>query len=120
MNTSIDHSERAATGRALQLLSVFRDLDPEMPIGAAHAFLHIAAEKGLCGKELARKCQIAESSASRYVQYLSKQDRHGRPGKELVKKRWDRRDTRRLSLSLTDEGTRLMSVLVAIQGHQQG
>jgi hypothetical protein len=97
---------------ALQLLKLFREVDPEMPMGAARAFLLIAAEENLSVADLQRQGDTALSSASRYHGYLGREDRHHRPGKGLVVALPSLEDSRKKALRLTPRGRLLASKVV--------
>lgn len=98
---------------AIDLLRLFREVDPEMPIGAARSLLLIAADEGLSVKELQKQGGMSMSAASRYHHYLGNEDRHGRPGKGLVVAYPSLEDSRRRALRLTPEGRHLVAKVTA-------
>ena len=104
---------RVSVNRALQVLEVFRAIDPDMPMGTAVSFLLIATgetpDGGLTITELSKQGDFALSSASRYVQALAEQDRHRRPGFELVHQVTDLMERRRKLLKLTPKGRRVVN-----------
>jgi hypothetical protein len=103
-----DKSLRAA----IELLKLFREVDPEMTIGAAKCFLHIAAEEGRSVADLQKTGGMAPSSASRYHRYLGTEDRHHKPGKGLVMATYEQ-DFRTKALRLTPEGRLLVARVTA-------
>ena len=107
MNDTI--SNKVAINKALQVLNVFRQIDPDLPMGAAVSFLLIANGQsqdggGLTVTELKNQGGFALSSASRYQRALGVRDRQGRPGKDLIKDTEDPTDARRKVLRLTAKG----------------
>lgn len=117
MNTMSDKdSPKISAHRALQVLEVFRTIDPDMPMGTAVSFLMIAEGEtadggGLSVTELSTQGGFALSSASRYVQALGKVDRHRRPGHDLVSDHIDPMERRRKILKLTPKGHRVLAQL---------
>lgn len=97
---------------AMELLKLFREIDPEMPMGAARAFLLIAADEGMSVASLQRRGGMALSTASRYHHYLGNEDRHHRPGKALVAACPSMVDATAKALRLTPKG-RLLAANVA-------
>ena len=112
-----DAERHAVISKALQLLSVFRDMNADMPMGEAVSLLLVAQGespdgRGLTVTELSLQGDFGLSSASRYMKSLGKKDRHGRPGEEVVSDARDPADERRKVLRLTTKG---MSVIGRIQ-----
>jgi DNA-binding MarR family transcriptional regulator len=108
MNTTQPQSGKSLTA-AIELVKLFREIDPEMPIGAAKTFLLIASKEGLSVADLQKEGGMALSSASRYHRYLgTEEDRHHKPGKGLVMAVPSDEDTRRKSLRLTPDGQELV------------
>lgn len=97
--------------RALLALNVFRSFDHNMPLGVIGAFLHVATAPGLSVAEIAARCRIAQSTASRYVQYLGRQDRNRLPGMLLLDKR---KFGRRVGVILTPAGRELLAELHSV------
>lgn len=77
-------------------------------MGEAVTFLLIAVREtrdtGLSVTEVSKLGGFALSSASRYVQNLGVQDRHKRPGLELVSDNVDMMERRRKILRITAKG----------------
>lgn len=114
MNTKTTEIDaKVSINRALQVLEVFRAIDPDMPMGTAVSFLMIAGgetpDGGLSVTELSKQGGFALSSASRYVQALAEMDRHRRPGHDLVSDHIDPMERRRKVLKLTAKGKRIVS-----------
>ena len=117
MNDTIDGL--VAISKALQLLNIFRDMDPDMTMGEAVSLLFIAQGErkdggGLTVTELSAKGDFALSSASRYMKSLGKKDRHGRPGEEVVSDARDPNDERRKILRLTTKGRRVLAQVMTL------
>lgn len=113
MATNDKLEAKVSVHKALQVLEVFRAIDPDMPMGTAVSFLMIANgetdEGGLSVTELSKQGDFALSSASRYVQNLGEMDRHRRPGHDLVSDRVDPMERRRKVLKLTAKGKRVLN-----------
>lgn len=105
---------RANIAAALEVLQLFRSIDPNMPIGAARSFLLIATEQGISVSDLKARGGSALSSASRYHRYLGGRDRHQKPGKGLITAAPSAVDVRKKSLKLTPKGRLLMGQIAAI------
>lgn len=111
---------KVSISKALQVLEVFRAIDPDMPMGTAVSFLMIATgesdEGGLSVTELSKQGGFALSSASRYVQALAELDRHRRPGHDLVSDHVDPMERRRKVLKLTPKGKRILAQIRNVIG----
>lgn len=119
--SNADNSAKAATNRALQILNVFRDIDPDMPMGEAVSLLLIALGEtkdggGMTVTDLKNQGDFAMSSASRYMKSLGKKDRHGRAGAEMVSDARDPMDERRKVLRLTAKGRRAVEKIQQLTG----
>lgn len=97
-------------------LSVIRVLDDSIPAQTLAVFLEIARhpKDGISVNELATKCGLAGSSASRNVAALSEWHWLKRPGLGLVSSEADPMDTRRKIVKLTTKGERVIEQLVTI------
>lgn len=111
---------KIALSRALQVLEIFRTIDPDMPMGEAVSFLMIAngesKDSGLSITELSKMGAFALSSASRYVQALGEVDRHRRPGHDLVSDHVDPMERRRKILKVTPKGRRVITQIKSALG----
>ena len=119
--SNIDTKARVSTSRALQILNVFRDMDPDMPMGQAVSFLLIAGGEtkeggGITITELSERGEFALSSSSRYVKALGTKDRRGEPGQEVVSAPRDPLDERRKVLRLTPKGRRVLEKIEQLIG----
>lgn len=118
--TPLDPRSRVALSRALNILEVFRTIDPDMKMGEAVGFLMIAAgethDGGLSVTELSKQGGFALSSASRYAQALGELNRHHKPGYELVKDEVDLMERRRKILRVTPKGRRILAQITNIVG----
>lgn len=119
--SNADVGPKVALSRALQILNVFRDMDPDMPMGQAVSLLLIASGEtreggGLTVTDLSEKGDFALSSASRYMKALGKKDRHGRAGEEVVSDARDPMDERRKVLRLTPKGRRVVDKIQQLIG----
>ena len=84
--SNIDTKARVSTSRALQILNVFRDMDPDMPMGQAVSFLLIAGGEtkeggGITITELSERGEFALSSSSRYVKAMVPRTAGGNRGR---------------------------------------
>lgn len=123
MNSSTHKTSKATISRTLELLELFRSLDPrtEMTLGEAISFLLIAKNEqadgsGITVTELAQQGNIAMASASRYMRALSTKDRQGHAGLELVTDQRDPLDDRRKVLRISSKGHRTLQDISKIIG----
>ena len=102
--------------RLAQALSLFRDLDPEIPAQQVLCFLLIAAadKEDIHMRDLQSAMGIASSSTTRNVQALSEQHRLGKPGLDLVETYEDSADRRYKRVRLKPKGRTLMMRLKQI------
>ena len=113
-DTRLDGKTRKALSQTLQVLEVFRDIDPTMQLGAAVGFVHVALEEGISVSEMAHRVGVELSSGSRYQQYFGKVDRARKPGKDLMSDPVDPNERRRKMLRLTPKGQRIVSKLETV------
>lgn len=90
--------------RCSHFLGQFRSLDNDLPLQTAHILLLIAMQPGITVKELMARAKLSQSSCSRNIARLSKTNRHGEPGYDMVEARPDPTDSRRHKLYLTEKG----------------
>jgi DNA-binding MarR family transcriptional regulator len=121
--TRVDSSTetRVVVNRAIQLLEVFRTLNPDMPMGEAVSLLLIAQGEtkeggGLTVTELKDRGGFALASASRYMKSLSDKNRHGAEGHQLVTADRDPLDDRRKVLRLSSKGSRVIGQIKSAIG----
>src|SRR4051794_1064381 len=117
---SIHTKRRAVTNdmrgllKLFDLVDVFRDLRPEMPIQMAAIFLGIALRPGITQAELATLVGIGQSSVSRNITAMSTVTRQGKPGLNLVVQRHDPIDGRAYEHHLTKDGRALADRLLTL------
>lgn len=90
--------------RCSHFLGQFRSLDNDLPLQTAHIVLLIAMQPGITVRELMAKAKLSQSSCSRNIARLSKTNRHGEPGYDIVEAKPDPTDSRRQKLYLTEKG----------------
>ena len=97
---------------ALQLIALFRDLDPYLPSQTIDVFLTVASragDHGLETREIPALTDLAQSSTNRALTYLGEthwKDR-SKPGLNLLQFRPKPQDRRHVLASLTPKGRRL-------------
>lgn len=117
---TIQTHQRAATSdtrglvNLFELVEVFRDLRPEMPMQTASIFLAIALRPGITQADLAILTGLSQSSVSRNITSMTTRDRHGKPGLGLVVQRHDPMDGRAYEQHLTKEGRALADRLLSL------
>lgn len=121
MKTVHTQEQKATLNKMVQLLDIFRTLDPltDTTIGEAVALLNIAISEQKNGDaititELSEKSGFSLASSSRYVKSLSTQDRQGREGLGLVDSSRDPLNDRRKLLTITPEGAKVLSKVIKI------
>jgi DNA-binding MarR family transcriptional regulator len=97
--------------RCIQLV---RLVDDSMPVQTCAVFLTVAANEGISINELADRCGLAGSSASRNVAALSDWHWLKKPGLGLVVIETDRMDLRKKTVRLTPKGKALIDQLVNV------
>jgi DNA-binding MarR family transcriptional regulator len=100
--------------QARKMIVEFRKLDDVMPTQAAEMFLLIALEPGKRVSVYGEELGVAQSTASRNVQYLSDLHWKKRPGLGLVETTPDTFDARMKLVRLTAKGRRVAQALVDI------
>lgn len=117
--SAVDLESRIAVSKARRVLQVFRELDQNMPIGQAVAFLTIYEGQdndggGLTVTELQKQGGFALSSASRYTNGLAEKDRRGQEGLHLITNDRDPASDARKILRMTPKGDSLVSSIRTI------
>ena len=101
-----------ALSKAIQIMEVFRELDPTMPIAEAMSFLLLAGEdENVTLQHVADQLEFSLSTASRHVQALGKLDRNNLPGLELLIDPVDGSNRRRKIRLLTSKGRKVVAKL---------
>ena len=93
--------------KVLEVIELFRRLDPEIPGQVIACFLYIASHNDCHKQALEEDLYLAVASSSRSTDYLKKTNRLGQKGLDLIKKEVDPTNKRRVTLSLTSKGERL-------------
>lgn len=116
----MDTNQGVALSKALQVLEIFRAIDPEMQTGTAVSFLMVALgehrEGGITITDVAKDAGLPLGSTSRYIQALAKMNRHRQPGYELVSDAVDLMDRRKKVLKTTPGGKALAGKIVRAIG----
>ena len=113
--------QKATLSKTIQLLEIFRSLDPttEITLGEVASLIQIAIAEQRDGSsvtitELADKAGVSLASSSRYVKALSTQDRQGREGLGLVSSVRDPSDDRRKIVTMTSDGNKVLAKVIKI------
>lgn len=95
-------------------MALVRMLDDSIPVQTVAVFLEVAKNEGISVKDLADKCGLAPSSASRNVAALSNWHWLKKPGLGLLETQDDPQDLRKKTVRLTPKGKTLVKQLVEI------
>ena len=121
MKTIHTPEQKATLSKTIQLLEIFRSLDPttEITLGEVASLIQIAIAEQRDGSsvtitELADKAGVSLASSSRYVKALSTQDRQGREGLGLVSSVRDPSDDRRKIVTMTPDGNKVLANVIKI------
>ncbi|SEL45197.1 MarR family winged helix-turn-helix transcriptional regulator [Halomonas daqiaonensis] len=102
---------RLALSRFTRCLQQLRGVGATMNIQAAHIYMEVVIQQGITVGELIRKTGLSQASCSRNLALLSKVQRHGRPGFDLVVSLEDPYERRRKVTYLTPRGGELAAAL---------
>lgn len=106
-------SDRLTLRLFSRAVEVFREVDPDAPLGLLSVFLIIAAEPGLNGRDLQRKSGLPQSSISRHTLSLGEYSyKKGLPGLLLIERQDDPTDLRLKRFFLTEGGQALALRLI--------
>lgn len=94
---------------AIGFLAALREIDPYIPSQTAECLLVIAVNPGITMQRLSELTGLAQSSCSRNVALLSKFQRLGKEGYDLVEAVDDPRERRRKIVYLTSKGQRVVN-----------
>lgn len=100
--------------QARKMIVEFRKLDDVMPTQAAEMFLLIALDPGKRVSVYGEELGVAQSTASRNVQYLSDLHWKKKPGLGLVETTTDTYDSRMKLVRLTPKGKRVADAITEI------
>ena len=121
MKTNLSPEQKVTLSKTLQLMEIFRSLDPtsEITLGEVATLIHVALAEQRDGSsvsitELADKAAVSLASSSRYVKALSTQDRQGREGLGLISSVRDPADDRRKIVTMTPEGNKVLAKVIKI------
>ena len=89
-----------------------RKIEEEMPAQRLVVLLTIAIREGITYKEVQEETGLANSTVSRNISAMSKINRHGKPGTNLVEAYQEESGYRRKLLYLTPKGKRLVHSLI--------
>lgn len=95
----------------LELIEEFRKLNPEMPMQTAAMLLIIAQSPGITTRELMKRLNVAQATASRNAAVLGQVNRHGIPGLDLIVSTPDPQERRRNVYHLTPKGQKTVAGL---------
>lgn len=93
------------------VLRRFRALDSDAPSQVLEAFLIVCLSEGITVGEVGQKLGCSKASASRVIQALSKWNRFGKAGMDLVEATEDMADRRTKTVKLTNKGHALRDEL---------
>jgi len=119
ISTGSQTDNRRGLFKAFQLIELFRDLYPDLPMQTVSVFLVIAMKPGIYQRELLKLLDISQSSISRNVMALSHVNRRGDAGLGLIAQQRDPVDGRQISLRLTPAGRELANRVVALGQPQE-
>lgn len=100
--------------RARKMIAVLRQFDDVMPTQAAEMFLLIALDPGKRVSAYGEELGVAQSTASRNVQYLSDLHWKKKPGLGLVETTPDTFDARVKLVRLTRKGARAVQAIADV------
>ncbi|OAV50923.1 hypothetical protein A6U98_07800 [Rhizobium sp. WYCCWR10014] len=100
--------------KAFQLIELFRERYPDIPMQTVSVFLIIAMRTGVYQRELLKLLGLSQSSVSRNVMALSDVNRRGDPGLGLITQQRDPLDARQVRLRLTPAGIELANRVAAM------
>ncbi len=106
-------SDRLTLRLFSRAVDVFREVDPDAPMGLLSVFMMVATEPGLNGRDLQRKTGLPQSSISRHTLSLGEYSyKKGLPGLHLIERQDDPTDLRLKRFFLTAAGQTLAVKLV--------
>jgi|TARA_R110001606_G_scaffold388303_2_gene553539 hypothetical protein len=75
-----------------ELLSIFKELNPEMNVNMMLTFLEVAKERGISGIEVEHKLELKHATAARLMRYFDKHQTQGKDGLDLFRVQLDPSD----------------------------
>ena len=98
-----------------QLFDLFREIQVDLPIGAARVFMAVVMDEGAYQNDVADRIGMPKATCSRNMRLLSPRLGPGKDGHGLVEFRVSAIDARFKNVYLTDTGralkTRIMEIL---------
>lgn len=111
--TTLTEQTRREARSVFTLISVFRDLDQDMPMTQAICFLWVALNEGRTQVELRQALNMPSATSSRNLAALSKVHRLGKAGHNLIEWAENPEDRRAKLLYLTPKGRAFVETLLA-------
>lgn len=105
-------SSRILANRFLSAVNVLRTIDEAMPAQRIAILMYVWLHPGCSYRHLEDATGHSNSTISRNIAALGRMDRHGKPGPDLIRPTPDPVEPRRLILTLTKKGERLVEKLV--------
>ena len=91
----------------VKVIEHFRAAHQHATVNAISAFLHVATSEGISIGEVQKHLGLEGSTATRAVALLTTMQKGDKPGLNLVKQEYDRKDRRVKRLYLTASGHKL-------------
>lgn len=102
----------------LDVLTELHEVDPQMTVSSAIAFLYVAEHQPCQMRDIAMRLKLAQSTTSRMIADLTELDRNRQPGLDLIESKPWPQERRRRILALTAKGEWLRKkILYSIQSH---
>lgn len=102
--TELSKEGRTVLLKGVVFLRLFQELDKNIPLSIANAFLLVALNEGKSLKEYANMAGMSQSTMSRHLLDLGEKKRQGGEGYGLVIRRNDPFELRKNMYRLTDKG----------------
>lgn len=99
---------------AMELTTIFRVIDPRLPVSYLQAFLAVARAPGLSTSQYAEMCGTTQPVMSRMLLEMGDKSRMRDEGLQLVDYDRDRGDLRKTRYFLTDKGKELFKRFTAL------
>ena len=95
----------------LAAINTVRALDPDMPAQVLATLLYVASHDKCHKQAIEQDLKLTPASGSRNIDWLSALNRHKETGLELIDKKPDPANRRRLQLGLTQKGQVLIETI---------
>jgi CRISPR/Cas system-associated protein Cas5 (RAMP superfamily) len=104
--------------KALQeVLSIFKELNPEMNVNMMLTFLEVAKNKGISGIEVEEKLNLRHATAARLMRYYDRYQSNDRDGLDMFRVEYDPRDYKVKMRYLNDNGVAFLKRLEEATKH---